>query len=188
MAQAASSTRGRECLRAISASRSRSQGMPIWCTQRIARVRGGDCPFDSRRVHVKRVSADVDKHWSRITIPNCVGSSDKRVTYGDHLIPRRYAGRPQCEMQCCRAIRHRTGVRRTHKLRELAFESGDLRSLSDPPRKNHSTRRIRFMLINPWFCNRNHRSMPLVTSIEGRVRGSTSEQADSNRLPTRPLS
>jgi hypothetical protein len=40
IAQAASSTTRRSCLRAIAITDVMSHGMPIWCTTRIARVRG----------------------------------------------------------------------------------------------------------------------------------------------------
>ena len=44
LAQAASSTTRKACRRAMGTIAARSHGMPIWCTHRMARVRGVTAP------------------------------------------------------------------------------------------------------------------------------------------------
>ena len=120
MAQAASSITGRPWARATGRIAARSQGMPIWCTQRIARVRGVIARGDRRGVDVEAVRLDVDEDRRRAALADGVGRGDEGVADGDDLVARADAdaraargAAPSVQLDDGAGVRRRRRARRT---------------------------------------------------------------------------
>ena len=106
--------------------------MPIWCTHRIARVRGVIAASISAgsMLNVRRL--DVDEHRRGAAVADGVGGGDEGVADGDDLVARPHADGEQRQVQRRRAVGDGAGVRRADVGRELPLERGDLRTLRDP--------------------------------------------------------
>ena len=135
-------------VRAIAKIDCRSQGMPIWCTHRIARVRGVIAASISAGIDVEGRRLDVDKHRRRAAVADDVGGGDEGVADRDHLVARPDAEGQQRQMQRRRAVRNGAGMRRADELRELPLEGRDLRSLRDPAAEDDAARRVGLALVH----------------------------------------
>ncbi len=116
--------------------RARSHGMPIWCTHRIARVRGVTARPRAAGSMLKVAGIDVDEHRHGAAVADGVGGGDEGVADGDHLVAGPDADGQQRQMQRGGAVGHGAGVRRADRGGELRLEGRDLRALGDPAGQN----------------------------------------------------
>ena len=117
----------------------------------------GDRRLDKSRVDVVGVRLDVDEDRRSAAVADAVGGGDVRVTDRDNLIARLHAGNQKGQVQCCRTVGDRTGVRRADHFGEFALEGGDLGALRDPATQDRTPRGLGLRFTHHRFGDRNHR-------------------------------
>ena len=77
------------------------------------------------------------------------------MTDRDNLIARLHAGNQKGQVQCCRTVGDRTGVRRADHFGEFALEGGDLGALRDPAAQDRTPRGLGLRFTHHRFGDRN---------------------------------
>ena len=108
---------------------SMSQGMPIWCTQRIVGVFGVTAAAISAASRAVADRLDVDEDRRRSALADGVGAGNEGVIDGDDLVARAHADAEQREMQRRCAVGHGTGMGCACDGGEGFLEARDARAL-----------------------------------------------------------